>query len=44
MTTRKDDPAKPAAGGDTSNRPHATLDLKATVVQPPPAYLDLELG
>ncbi|HEX7532063.1 MAG TPA: hypothetical protein VF340_02380, partial [Methyloceanibacter sp.] len=36
MTTRKDDPAKPAAGGDTSSsRPHATLDLKATVVSPP---------
>jgi len=33
MNTRKDDPAKPAAGGDTSpSRPHATLDLKATVV------------
>ena len=36
MNTRKDDPAKPAAGGDTSSsRPHATLDLKATVVDPP---------
>jgi len=35
MNTRKDDPAKPAAGGDTSSsRPHATLDLKATVVNP----------
>jgi len=33
MNTRKDDPAKPAAGGDASpSRPHATLDLKATVV------------
>jgi hypothetical protein len=41
MTTRKDDPAKPAAGGDTSSsRPHATLDLKATVVQPPTASKD----
>jgi hypothetical protein len=36
MNTHKDDPAKPAAGGDTSSsRPHATLDLKATVVDPP---------
>ena len=35
MNTRKDDPAKPAASGETSsNRPHATLDLKATVVTP----------
>jgi len=41
MTTRKDDPAKPAAGGDTSSgRPHATLDLKATVVNPPGASKD----
>jgi hypothetical protein len=36
MNTRKDDPAKPAPGGDaSSSRPHATLDLKATVVDPP---------
>lgn len=41
MTTRKDDPAKPAAGGDTSSsRPHATLDLKATVVSPPSGSKD----
>ncbi len=41
MTTRKDDPVKPAAGGDTSSsRPHATLDLKATVVNPPTASKD----
>jgi len=41
MTTRKDDPQKPAAGGDTSSsRPHATLDLKATVVSPPAAAKD----
>jgi hypothetical protein len=41
MTTRKDDPARPAAGGDTSSsRPHATLDLKATVVNPPAASKD----
>jgi hypothetical protein len=36
MNTPKDDPTKPVAGGDTSSsRPHATLDLKATVVNPP---------
>ena len=36
MNTRKDDPAKPVAGSDTSSsRPHATLDLKATVIDPP---------
>jgi len=35
MNTRKDDPAKPAASGEaSSSRPHATLDLKATVVTP----------
>src|SRR5262249_53762967 len=41
MNTKKDDPAKPAAGGDkASSRPHATLDLKATPVDPPPAKKD----
>jgi hypothetical protein len=37
MNTKKDEPAKPetaAAAGPASNRPHATLDLKATVVEP----------
>jgi hypothetical protein len=37
MTTKKDEPAKKDAGGGIgpgSTRPHATLDLKATVVEP----------
>ncbi len=37
MNTKKDEPGKketPGAAGPGSNRPHATIDLKATVVDP----------
>jgi len=38
MNTKKDEPDKGTAGpaGSGSNKPHATLDLKATVVDPKP--------
>jgi hypothetical protein len=43
MTANKDEPDKKAAGSpaaQTGSRPHATLDLKATEVTPPPAAKD----
>jgi hypothetical protein len=35
MNTKKDEPGKDPASGPGAGRPHATLDLKATVVKPP---------
>ena len=37
MNSKKDEPSKDPASGPGAGRPHATLDLKATVVKPPEA-------
>ena len=37
MNSNKDEPGKDPASGPGAGRPHATLDLKATVVKPPEA-------